>query len=112
MSRLKHKYHIDFTQYPALEIAWKNTPIDELSGWEMMTENNRVSTYALVWSFWNVWVGQLNDPAVTNYLHIQWLFRDLKLFWPLGSFNIPTAALGQAKLKFSVLALDEKNALI
>ena len=110
MSRLKIKYHIDFKEYLDFETAWKNTSPAELVGWEKLAENNRVSTYALLWSLYKVWVTQINNPTITNFLYIEWLFRDLHLLWPLGTVGIPIATLGLAKCGWSILKLTEKNA--
>ena len=112
MSRLKHKYHIDFTDFPDFQKAWENTPPENLEGWEKIAEDLSTSTYALLWSLYRTWVIQLNTPKTINWLYIEWLFLTNKLIWPYGSLDIPVATLGQAKCGWTVLNLIEENALI
>lgn len=112
MTRLKQVYHIDFKDFLGLRDAWENTPPEDLAGWEAIAQSLAVSTYAMVWSYWQVWVKQFNDPNRINPLYLEWQFRNTKLPWPFGTLNIPTAELGKSKCGKSALAMTEKNAII
>lgn len=112
MSRLKIPYHIRFSDFPQFIDAWKNTPPDELVGWDIVAANNRVSTLALVWSIWQTITFQLNDPNIINKFYVQWRWHHVTLFWPYGTGEIPLATLGLAKCGETVLALTEQNALV
>jgi len=111
MSRLKRKYHVQFEDYPGYRKAWKNTNPATITLWDTVARRLSNSTYATLWSFWKIWTYQLNDPKITNYLYIEWLWRDIIFPWPYGTMIIPTGELGKSKCGWVVMGLTIENAI-
>lgn len=110
MSRLNYAFHMRFADIKPFRDAIANTPYRYIKGWEKVSRGNRISAEGVLFWLWLTWSYQLEEIGRKNFLFIEWRFRGAKFLWPYGSHKIPVAELGRAKLGYSALGLNTKNA--
>lgn len=95
-------------------LAWLEEIMEELTEEEANTERaflqamERLMGDQLNFSEKDMKQGR-EDPPIVNWMDIEWRFPGIKLPWPFGSLEIPTAILGKARLGDADFGMDEEN---